>query len=105
MRDNKALRPTFYKEFTTQVDETLETPEVTVDQEALSYITHFKGWALMKEYQERLNKFLDDSLTQAIANGATMKEIGERALVKDLAKFVLNSFIDKADAARRSADK
>ena len=103
--DNKAIRPSFYKEFTTQVDEVLETPEVGGDQEALSYITHFKGWALMKEYEERLNKFLDESLTQAIANGATMTEIGERALVKDLTKYVLNSFTRKADDARKNTDK
>lgn len=105
MVNKSAVRPSFYKEFTTQVEEVIETPEVGSDQEALSYITHFKGWALMKDYQERLNEFLDDSLTQAIANGATMKEIGERAVVKDLAKYVLNSFVKKAEDARRSTDK
>ena len=105
MKDNKAIRPNFYKEFTTQVEEVLEKPEVDGDQEALSYITHFKGWSLMKEYQQRLNKFLDESLAQAIASGASMKEIGERAVVKDLAKNILESFVRKAEDARRNADK
>ena len=100
-----AIKPSFYTEFTTKVDEVLEEKVLDGDTEALSYITHFKGWKLLKDYADNLNKFLDESLSQAIAGGAGMKEIGERALVKELSKFVLNSFIEKADHARRTADK
>jgi hypothetical protein len=100
-----AIKPSFYSEFTTEVEKAIDEKIVTEDQLALSYITHFKGWTLLKDYKDRLNEFLDTSLSNAIASGASAKEIGERALVKELAKFVLNSFVEKADEARRATDK
>lgn len=100
-----AIKPSFYQEFTSGVDEAVAVEEVSEDTQALAYITRFKGWSLMKEYKDKLVKFLDDSLASAIANGADMKEVGERALVKELAKHVLNEFIAKAENATRSIDK
>jgi hypothetical protein len=102
---DSAIKPTFYEGFTSGVNEVDAVEEVSEDTQALAYITRFKGWTLMKEYKEKLEKFLDDSLASAIATGADMKEIGERALVKELAKYVLNEFMAKAENARKSIDK
>ena len=103
--DNQAVRPSFYKEFITEVNETLNDEPKDENTQALSYITHFRGWQLMKEYQAKLVEMLDNGFKEAIAQGATMKEIGERALVKELAEFVLNQFVEKAESARRLTDE
>lgn len=100
-----AIKPSFYTEFTSGIDEAVVVEDVSEDTQALAYITRFKGWSLMKEYKEKLEKFLDDSQAAAIANGASMSEIGERTMVKELAKYVLNSFISKAEDAQRSTEK
>ncbi len=102
---DSAIKPTFYEGFTSGVNEVDAVEEVNEDTQALAYITRFKGWSLMKEYKEKLEKFLDDSLKSSIVNNASMKEIGERALVADLAKYVLDEFIKKAEDARKSIDK
>lgn len=103
--DNQAIRPSFYADFTTKVEEIKEETKADEDVQALSYITHFKGWQLIKEHVERLNRFLDESLQSAIANNASVSEIGERAMVRELSRYLVNSIIDKADNARRSTDK
>ncbi len=103
--DNQAVKPSFYREFTNQVEEVLNDEPKDDNTQALSYITHFKGWQLMKEYQAKLIELLDNGFKEAIAQGATMKEIGERALVKELAEFVLNSFVKKAEDARRITEE
>lgn len=106
MAKKQAIRPSFYKDFTTKVEEVLEDEkDVDESQQALAYITHFKGWELLKEYKGRLDEFLDEALSTAIQNGATREEIGDRALIKEMAQFVLDSFIDKADAARRAEER
>lgn len=105
MSKQQAIRPNIYQEFTDQVEDVLdEDKELDEDQQALAYITHYKGWALLKEYKERLETYLDESLSNAISAGASMKEIGERALIKEMAMFVLDSFVAKADDARRAED-
>jgi hypothetical protein len=103
--DSQAVRPSFYQEFTTKVNEVIEDEKKDEKTEALSYITHFRGWTILKDYQKSLLGMLDEGLRTAISNGATTKEIGERALIKEMATFVLNSFVEKADHARRTTDK
>lgn len=103
--NSQAIRPSFYREYTEKVDEIAEEVIPDEKQQALAYITHFKGWELMKEYKDTLQRFLDDSLSAAIANGANMSEIGERALVKEIGEYILNSFIKKAEDARRNEEK
>lgn len=102
--DNQAIRPSFYADFTTKVDNVSET-KVDEDQKALAYITHFRGWVLVREHVDALNRFLDDALQSAIGSGADIKEIGERALVKEMTKYVLKSLVDKVENARKSEDK
>jgi fructose-1-phosphate kinase PfkB-like protein len=97
----QAIRPNFYKEFTTKVDEVSEDVEVDESQQALAFITHYKGWALLKDYKQRLEDYLDTMVSEAIASGADFKDIGQRTMIKELAKYVLTSFIDKAENARR----
>lgn len=104
--DNKqAIRPSFYTEFTTGVEEIKEEKVVDENQQALAYITHFKGWDLLEEYEKRLEGYLDTLVSEAMANGLSTSEIGERTMVKELSKFVLKSFLRKAQDARRAEDK
>jgi len=102
--DKQALRPSFYKDFTTKFEEE-EVKELDENQQALAYITHFKGWELLKEYKGRLDEYLDNFVAEAMQKGLSAREIGVRTMVQWLTKFVLNSFIDKADAARRVEEK
>ena len=99
-----AIKSSFSEEFKTEIDEIETVAEVSEDTIALAYITRFKGWELLKRKKEALEAFLDDSLTAAIAGGATMSEIGERAVIKDLCKYVLTSLFKNAEDAKRSID-
>lgn len=103
---NQALRPNFYTDFTTKIDEVgNEGKELTEEQQALSYITHFKGWDILTKYAERLNEYLDNMVSQAMSEGLTTSEIGERTMVKELSKYVLRSFLSKANEARKAEEK
>ena len=107
--DNQALRPSFYKEFTANIEDSLdkepEDEKLSEEQKALSYITHFKGWDILEAYAERLIESMDNMVTDAIANGLSTTEIGERTMAKELSKFALKSFVEKANAARRREEK
>lgn len=103
--DNKeAIKPNFYADFTSKVVDVVEKDPLTDDQQALAYITHFRGWELMKASKVKLEEYLDSMVSEAMSQGLSMEEIGQRTMVKELAKFVLNSFVNKADAARRQED-
>jgi hypothetical protein len=101
--DKQALKPNFYTNFTSKVEEIVEEP-LTEDQQALAYITHFRGWELMKTKKVKLEEYLDSLVNEAMSQGLTMNELGERTMVKELTKFVLNSFVNLADAARKTED-
>src|SRR5512146_1388238 len=102
---NEAIKPTFYQEFTTKVEEIAEEKTLTADQQALAHITHFKGWDILKSYKGRLEEYLDTLVSEAMVQGLSMEELGQRTMVKELTKFVLNSFVLKAEDARRQEDK
>lgn len=102
---DEAIKPSFYQDFTTKVEEIVEEKVLTDDQQALAYITHFKGWELLKKKKEALELHLDTLVSEAMAQGLSMEEIGQRTMVKELTKFVLNSFVEQANAARRAEEK
>lgn len=103
--DNSAIRPNFYQDFTSGVEEIKKEPTPDVNQQALAYIGQFKGWKLLKAYEERLEEYLDTLVSEAMANGLSITEIGERTMVKELAKFVLRSLVSKVEDAKRSTEK
>jgi hypothetical protein len=102
---SEAIKPTFYQEFTSSVDKIVDEKVVNKDQQALAYITHFKGWELGKAYAKRLEEYLDTLVSEAMAGGMSMAELGQRTMVKELTKFVLRSFLAKFEDARQSTEK
>ena len=102
---DEAIKPSFYQDFTTKVEEVVEEKVLTQDQQALAYITHFKGWELLKKKKESLENYLDNLVSEAMSQGLSMEEIGQRTMVKELTKFALNSFVEQANAARRAEEK
>ena len=103
--DSGAQKPNFFQDFSNEVEDLVTEDKTDEDQKAMSYITHFRGWELLKQKKMRIIEYLDQSLSQAIANGMTREEIGDRALIKEMAKFALNSLVDKFEDARRIEDK
>lgn len=101
MDNSQAIRPNFYQDFTSGIEEIKEEPVIDENQQALSYITQFKGWKLLKEYEVRLENYLDELVSEAMSKGLSMTDIGERTMVKELTKFVLRSLISKAEDAKR----
>jgi hypothetical protein len=101
---DEAIKPNFYTNFTSQVDKIVDENPLTEDQQALAYITHFKGWELLKASKVRLEEYLDALVSEAMSQGLSMEEIGQRTMVKELTKYVLNSFVGKADGARKTED-
>jgi hypothetical protein len=79
--------------------------DIKEDEQALSYITRFRGWKLLKEYADRLKEELDQMVIKSIENGATAEEIGQRTMVKELAKAAVDKIISKAEYARKAEDK
>lgn len=109
--DNQALRPNnLFNELTSLVDKNLN-PEDEVDlqikeeEEALAYISHFKGWKILKEEISTLEEELDMMVTRAMENGASSKEIGERTIAKEIAKYAIRRLIKRVEDARESRDK
>jgi hypothetical protein len=102
---SEAIKPTFYQDFTSSVTKIAEEKVVDEDQQALAYITHFKGWELGKAYAKRLEDYLDTLVNEAMANGMSMEELGQRTMVKELTKFVLGSFMSKFEDARKSTER
>jgi hypothetical protein len=103
---DEAIRPTFYQTFTSGIEKIADEKEpLTGDQQALSYITHFKGWKLVKKHAEDLESYLDNLVSEAISTGMSMTEIGQRTMVKELSKMVIRSLISKPDDARRHEDE
>lgn len=103
--DKSALRPNFYQEFTSGITDIKEEKAPDENQQALAYITQFKGWKLLKAYEARLEEYLDTLVSEAMASGLSVSEIGERTMVKELTKFVLKSLVSKAEDAKRSTEK
>lgn len=103
--DSSAIRPNFYQQFTSGVDEIKQESIPDEKQQALAYIGQFKGWKILKEYEQRLEEYLDTLVSEAMASGSSVAEIGERTMVKELTKFVLRSLIAKVEDAKRSTEK
>jgi hypothetical protein len=101
---DEAIKPNFYTDFTSQVDKMVEEDPLTEDQQALAYITHFKGWELLEAYKIRLEEYLDGLVSEAMSKGLSMEEIGQRTMVRELTKYVLNNFVSKANGARKQED-
>ena len=99
-----AIKPTFYKELSTVIEKS-DGKDIKEDEQALAYITRFTGWRLLKEYAERLKEELDQMVVQSMESGATAEEIGQRTMVKELAKAVIDKIISKAEYARQAEDK
>lgn len=103
--DSTAIKPTFYQNFTAEIDKEAKVEVTDETQQALAYITRFKGWELGKAYAKRLEDYLESLVSEAMSQGMSMEEIGQRTMVKELAKFVLTSFINKFEDAKRHEDK
>lgn len=103
--DNQAIKPNFYQQFTSGVEKVSEEKTPDENQQALAYIGQFKGWKLLKEYEARLEEYLDNLVSEAMAGGLTVSEIGERTLVKELSKYVLRSLVSKVEDAKRSNEQ
>jgi hypothetical protein len=101
---DEAIKPNFYQEFSTKVEEEVTENVANKDQQALAYITRFKGWELLKAYEGRLEELLDSMVNEAMVN-MSMRELGERTMVKELSKLVLKSLIRKAEDARNAEEK
>lgn len=102
---SSATRPNFYQDFSTGIEQVAEEKVIEEDVQALAHITHYKGWKLLLEYKDRLEKYLDTLVSEAIAGGSSMADIGERTMVREMAKLVLDRFVEKAEHARREAEK
>jgi len=103
--DNQAIKPSFYQDFTSGIEEIKQEQAPDENQQALAYIGQFKGWKLLKAYEARLEEYLDTLVSEAMSSGLPMSDIGERTMVKELAKFVLKSLISKVEDAKRSTER
>jgi hypothetical protein len=99
-----ALRPNFYKEFTSVIEKVDEGDKLDDEQKALAHISRFKGWMLFKQYAEEIKKEIDEMVSVAISTGASDAEIGQRAVVKELTKLTIDRLIERVEDARRATD-
>lgn len=81
-----------------------EDADYSEEEKALAYISHLKGWKYLEEYAQRLCEELDNLVVNSIENGANAKEVGERAIAKEIAKVYVKRLVGKISDARRAVD-
>lgn len=100
--DNSTLKPNFYSDFQSlDVFKEAEAAKDTLppEEKELVEMSKTKGWSLIKTYIKDIQLEMDQMVTQAMQQGATYEEIGQRTIVKDLTKFALERVLAKVQEA------
>jgi hypothetical protein len=87
-----------------------ETGNGVTDEEKFLYgMSQTSGWPIFTQKKDELLRDFDDVQSVAIASGKTREEIGENAIIIDMARGVINrlwKFIeDSKEACESSAGK
>ena len=100
-----ALRPTFAN--FNVVDEEPKVKGVLTEEEiSLQSLSEHSGWKILTQYIDELKEGIDLIVSNSISSGATREEVGENAIVANLAKGVISRIQgrvqDACDAVRKS---
>lgn len=82
-----------------------EKPEVDPEEGALYAISKSEGWELIEGYIADLKSELDQLVLNAISEGASFEEIGQKTTVKELAKAYLDKVLDKVETAKQAIEE
>lgn len=105
--DNSAVKPNFYNDFQSlEVFKEADNKEKPDDETiALANLAKHKGWKILARYIGEINEELDNMIAQAMAQGATYEEIGQKTIVKDLAKYAIRRITERVEDSRRTVEQ
>ena len=87
----EAIKPSFYKEFSSlDVLKEAEKPVKDDESDALFQLKNHGGWKIVKDLIDRTMSDLDQMLLVKMANGSELNEVGQLAITNQLIKDVLN---------------
>jgi hypothetical protein len=104
--DTKAVRPDFFANFES-LKRNKEAEKKGVSKEEQSYyaMSMSDGWKLFNNTAEQLIQEMESMNDVAIANGASMGEVGKNTIVISLAKGVIRRLINKVVDAKEICEK
>lgn len=106
-RDQQAIRPdTYFSNLPSVIkDEEAKKKGTTEEERALMALSETMGWQILIGYIDDLVADLDRVNDRAIANGATLEEIGQNTMVISLAKGVIKRIVDKVADAKEICEQ
>ncbi len=100
---SQALRPNNFNGLSS-LEEQADIQAVKDDEESLAYVARSRGWDLILEEMEQIEKEMDEMVIASMGE-ADFEEIGKRTLVKELAKNAIQRIKRKVEDAREAADR
>jgi hypothetical protein len=108
-----AIKPSFYTEMTGLISasklEVKEEDILSEETQALYSLSQHRGWGVLDERLKQIEDSLERSVTAAMAAGASFDDIGQKTVVKEIAKYVIKSVRDTigdaVDATEQRAAK
>lgn len=105
MKRQEAVRPEFFKNLPTLLEEQQAKKKGISTEEQLYYsLSQTQGWMQLKAYIDSLIKDLDQATAKAMQQGLPFEEIGRNAVVIDLAKGIIRNILNRVEDAREAAE-
>ena len=101
---SEAIKPDYFSDFTS-ISVSEDKKELDGDTTALATLSHTAGWKVLKETIENIGNQLDEMVRSKMASGASLEDIGQFTVTKELTKDVLKQIINRVSDARDLADR
>lgn len=102
--DSKAIRPSFLNVPVLNRDKEAEKRGATDEERSLYHMSQTGGWVLFRDIAHQVLQELDDITAQAIANGASEREIGRNTIVTSLTKDIINRLLNRVEDAKEACE-
>lgn len=103
----QALKPDFYRSFTSLPSIEREQEEIKPDRETqdwnLIYVSD--QWKVLRDFIEQMKTELDQMVIQAMSEGASFEEIGQKTAIKEMTKMALDRILDKGKDAHDAIER
>lgn len=104
MQVKSALKPDLFFDFR-QIGTLKDSKDPEVQEENwLQALSNHNGWKVLKEYIQELQKNMDGLLKQAMEQGLSREEIGERTILVTLCKEQLQNIIERVEDVREDRE-
>ena len=104
---NQATRPDYFAGIKSTLTSEGELKEKGIDLEDndLAAMSVHRGWKVLREYIDNMVSDLDNITKAQMQEGKSFEEIGQNAIVTQLAKEFLTKIIHKVDDAKEAVER